>query len=706
MLYQLVVDSPSFKKVIRIQNSCYSIGRHPSNNIVIPSPQVSRRHATLIKKINPNLDISFHIIDGDLEGHRSRNGVWVNGESYLERELNHGDVIALAEDIQIFYQVILNPTFPGEEVGATRSESFRDRQSSRVSVPELSVHFPQEQWDITLIHQSDVLDNLSHDQLTKLAACIEYSPYPMVEIDYFGNLTYVNAAAQEKFPTLAEDKFAHPLLHEIVPDLENSPDYYLRTREVAIGDKFYEQHIHYPAESQFIRSYIFDITERKTIEKSLNYQAFYDPLTDLPNRFLFTQEFSKVLSTKTVTDTPLGLVLLGFRELQSLNDLLGHSIADDVLKIITERLSAHVRVEDLLCRWRGDTFILLINSCKNKQEIEIFVQRLLLILKRPFFIANNPLYLNGYAGIACYPENGDNVETLLNRVGVALNEVKSIGSRQYCFFEDSLSSDHLERIQLEHALHQALERDEFLLYYQPIVNVKSGSLSGVEALIRWHHPQQGLMPPGSFIGMLETTGLIIPVGEWILRTAFQHFRQWQQYVDDDFRIAINLSPQQFQAPDLLSTIFRILEENSLPAKRLEVEITENIVMQNVMATQNLLSALKAYGVRLSMDDFGTGYSSLSYLKSFPFNSLKIDRSFTKDILATPKDSAIIQAMLLLGNSFDLNIVAEGIETEAQARRLVELGCSEMQGYWFSYPMAQADLTEFLRVGGFQRFILS
>lgn len=380
---------------------------------------------------------------------------------------------------------------------------------------------------------------------------------------------------------------------------------------------------------------------------------------------------------------------------------MGHSVADDVLKIITERLSAHVRVEDLLCRWRGDTFILLINSCQSKQEIEIFVQRLLLILKRPFFIANNPLYLNGYAGIACYPENGNNVETLLNRVGVALNEVKDIGSRQYCFFEESLSSNHLERIQLEHALQKALERNEFLLYYQPIVNVKYGSLSGVEALICWQHPERGLIAPGSFIGLLETTGLIIPVGEWILRTAFQHFKQWQSHVDDNFRIAINLSPQQFQAPDLLPTIFRILEENSLPPRRLEVEITENIVMQNVIATQNSLNALKAHEVRLSMDDFGTGYSSLSYLKIFPFNTLKIDRSFTKDILETPKDSAIIQAMLLLGNSFDLDIVAEGIETEAQARRLVQLGCAEMQGYWFSRPMSESDLTKFLLAGGFQ-----
>lgn len=241
----------------------------------------------------------------------------------MERELNHGDVIALAEDIQIFYQAIVNPTLPDEDPSAPRSGSLRDRHLSRISVPELSAHFPQEQWDITLIHLDNALENLTHEQLTKLTACIEYSPYPMVEIDYFGNLTYVNVTAQEKIPTLADEKFSHPLLSKIVPDQKDAQDYYMHTREVAIGDKFYEQHIHYPAESQFIRSYIFDITERKVIEKSLNYQAFYDPLTDLPNQFLFKQEFSKVLSNKTVTDNPLGLVLLGFREIQSLNDLHG-----------------------------------------------------------------------------------------------------------------------------------------------------------------------------------------------------------------------------------------------------------------------------------------------------------------------------------------------------------------------------------------------
>ncbi len=693
MPYQLVIDSPSFKKVIQLQNSCYTIGRHPSNIIVIPSSQVSRHHATLIKKINPNLEMTFRIVDGDLNGHRSRNGVWINGERHLEYELTHGDVIALATNIKILYQVILSEK---------EEEEFNPGDRNKTTLG-LTPYLPQEQWDLTLVPQEQALTSLDVDQLTKLAACIEYSPYPMLEIDYSGNLTYSNMVARKKFPTLDRDELAHPLLQDIIPDPKSSQGYYLLTREVIIGDKFYEQHIHYLAESKFIRTYIFDITERKIIERSLNYQAFYDPLTDLPNRFLFKQELNKALSFAIPQTSTLGLVLLGFQELQSLNDVLGHSVADEVLKAITERLTSHVRIEDLLCRWRGDTFIMLIRSCRNVHEIEIFVQRLLLALKRPYFIANHPIYLQGYAGIALYPEDADNAEELINRVGMALNQVKDVGNRQYCFFEQTMSSGHLERIHLEHALHQAIDREEFELNYQPLINVQKGQLCGVEALLRWHHPQKGLISPGEFIHVLETTGLIIPVGEWVMRKACTDFKDWESIVSDDFRIAINLSPQQFQAPDLLPTLLRILEEHQVSPERLEVEITENLVMQNVLGTQNLLDALQSNGIRLSMDDFGTGYSSLSYLKSFPFNTLKIDRSFTKDIIEKPEESAIIQAILLLGQGFKLNIVAEGVETEAQARRLVELGCHEMQGHWFSRPLSHAQITEFLQQNMSQYF---
>ena len=397
--------------------------------------------------------------------------------------------------------------------------------------------------------------------------------------------------------------------------------------------------------------------------------------------------------------------MIGFRELQSLNDVLGHSIADDVLKAITERLSAHTRVEDFLCRWRGNSFLILTRTCQDVESIEIFLKRLLLVLKRPYFVGHNPIYLQGFAGALLYPQDGDNMELLLNRVGIAYTEIKDSASRSLCFYDNTLSSDHLERIQLEHELHQALEKKQFELRYQPLISVAEGRIAGVEALLRWRHPKKGLMAPGAFIGILETTGLIIPVGEWIIRTACQHFQQWQDLVDNTFRISINLSPRQFQAPDLLASIVRILEDCQVPTHRLELEITENIAMQNVTATQSLLDAIKAKGICLSMDDFGTGYSSLAYLKTFPFDTLKIDRAFTQNIVNRQEKCAIIQAMILLGQGFDLRIIAEGIQTPEQARRLFELGCQEMQGYWFSRPLAPEQITEFLTENNSQQFAL-
>ncbi|BFM38621.1 EAL domain-containing protein [Synechocystis sp. LKSZ1] len=695
MLHRLVIDSPSFKQVIRLQNACYSIGRHPSNTIVIPSPQISRKQATLLKKIGAMGETSFHIIDGDLEGNRSRNGLWINGESYLEYELQHGDVIALTEEIKLFYQVLV--TLPDEDTSPSQPQRyFLDTE------PEGALRLPQEQWEVTFAKVND-LGDLPQETLKKLASIIEYSPYPMVETDYFGEITYANNAALQRFETLYDLKTEHPILKHLLPQATETKDYSIQVREIKIKDKFYEQHIHYLPESQFIRSYIFDITERKVVEQSLNYQAFYDPLTDLPNRFLFKQELGAAIRKREKERDFLAVIFLGFRDFQSLNDTLGHTIADEVLCFVTERLGAYIRVGDLLCRWQGDEFALLLTSCPDRGEVETVVERILGALKRPFLIANNPLYLQGHIGIACYPQDGDNAEALLMNANAALNDVKSLSGRRYAFYEASMTSHQFTRIQLEHALHQALEREEFLLYYQPQINVRTGQVSGVEALLRWQHPEQGLVSPAKFIPVLEESGLIIPLGEWVIRKACQHYLQWQCHLDPNFRISINLSPRQFQEPDLLPMVLRVLEEVNLDPQYLELEVTESVVMHNVAAAKITLDAFRAAGIHLSMDDFGTGYSSLAYLKSFPFNTLKIDQAFVRDLLHTPEDTAIIQAMLTLGQGFQLKIVAEGVESEAQARLLYQLGCEEMQGYWFSHVLSLAEMTDFLQAGPVARY---
>jgi len=683
----LIIDSPSFKRVIHLRNSYYSIGRHPRNSIVIPSPQISRHHATLIKKINTNLEISFHIIDGDLEGNRSRNGIWVNGESYLEYELKHGDLIGLSTDIKGYYQAASLETNVDELESLTSTPL-------KIPRPESFSYTPQEQWARTMLPKEN-FQNCSEDTLKKLASIIEYSPYPIIELDYFGQITYLNLAAHDKFETLVQERLQHPLLKDILNIADRNENYIIH-REVQFQEKFFDQHIHYLADSHFIRIYIFDITERKVIEQSLNYQAFYDPLTELPNRFLFKQELSRQITRSQTTDHFLAIMFLDLRDFQSLNDTFGYTIADEVLCLATERLKVHIRPGDLLCRWRGDEFAILLTTCNNAQEVKTIAQRLLDVLKRPFLINNSPLYFKGNIGIALYPEHGENTETLLMNANAALNDDQDLVNPNFRFYHSLITSRQFSRLRLEQELHRAIDNGEFSLHYQPQINIRTGAIAGMEALLRWDNPAQGLVPPHQFMSILETSGLIIPIGEQILRMACEQQRAWQGMGLNPCRLSVNLSARQFQEPDLLPSVLRVLEEIKIDPSSLELEITETAVMQNVIATRHILEQLQQAGIYLALDDFGTGYSSLAYLKMFPFNTLKIDRAFIKDLPHSVDDIAIIETILTLGRGFHLKIVAEGVETKEQATLLQSLGCEEMQGYWFSKPLSAEKMTQFLQ----------
>ena len=432
------------------------------------------------------------------------------------------------------------------------------------------------------------------------------------------------------------------------------------------------------------------------IEQSLNYQAFYDPLTELPNRFLFKQELSRQITRSQTTDHFLAIMFLGLRDFQSLNDTFGYTIADEVLCLATERLKVHMRQGDLLCRWRGDEFAILLTTCNNSQEVKAIAQRLLDVLKRPFLINNSPLYFKGNIGIALYPEHGENTETLLMNANAALNDDQDLVNPNFRFYHSLITSRQSSRLRLEQELHRAIDNGEFSLYYQPQINIRTGKIAGMEALLRWDNPAQGLVPPNQFMNILETSGLIIPIGEQILRIACEQQRAWQGMGLNPCRLSVNLSARQFQEPDLLPSVLRVLEEIKIDPSSLELEITETAVMQNVIATRHILEQLQQAGIYLALDDFGTGYSSLAYLKMFPFNTLKIDRAFIKDLPHSVDDIAIIETILTLGRGFHLKIVAEGVETKEQATLLQSLGCEEMQGYWFSKPLSAEKMTQFLQ----------
>ena len=375
------------------------------------------------------------------------------------------------------------------------------------------------------------------------------------------------------------------------------------------------------------------------------------------------------------------------------NDNLGHTMGDRLLQVFAERLSSCLREGDTVSRWGGDEFTVLLPQISGIEDAAKISQRILDNLKQPFKLEEHELHINSSIGIAIYPQDGEDPETLLRNADAALYRAKEQGRNQYRFYIPSMNASGLLR--LENLLHQALKREEFLLYYQPQVNINTGKISGLEALVRWHHPDLGLVCPEKFISLAEETGLIVPLGEWVLQTACAQNQAWLSAGLPPLRMAVNLSPRQFQQKNLVAMVRRILKETGLDPRWLELEITETTIMQNLEYARKALGDFQQMGIHISMDDFGTGYSSLGYLKKLPFHTLKIDQSFVRELKDNPQDLAIISAVIALGQGFNLKVVAEGVETRQQLDLLQSLQCEQMQGYWFCPPLTAAGIAKFL-----------
>lgn len=686
MLHRLVINSPNFKKTIDLQEESYSIGRHSSNSIIIPSIKISRIHATLFKKMDwESQQESFYIVDGYFGESRSRNGICINGKRVREYELKHGDVINFCDDITASYYIISYPA------------KYSDKLENQAEEPDKQTinRLPlNEQWKSTQIGTMFVPPQEETSDLAKLASLVELNPNPIVEISYDGQITYLNSAAKQRFRDLTEQNLEHPLFQGLF-DNNHHRNGNLLVREIQIGTDTFEQHIHYIVDSQLIRNYIFDITERKLAEEILHYQAYYDTLTDLPNRTLFNEKLAISLANAHFKQHLMAVMFLDLDGFKNVNDTLGHSMGDELLKGFAERIRHKLRRDDMLSRWGGDEFTILIPRIENVEEAKILAERIIYSLKEPFNIAGQILYIKTSIGIAVYPRDGVDGETLVKNADAALYCMKSLGKNHYQFYSPLIASETSERFQMENLLHEALEKKQFLLYYQPQINVRTGEVCGMEALLRLNHPEKGLISPAKFIPIAEESGLIISIGEWVLRTACQQSQIWQQSGLPATRIAVNLSAQQFQQPNFVRIIKQVLRDTKLQPQLLELEITETTIMQNVGFARQLIRHLRDMGINISMDDFGTGYSSLGYLKQIPFNTIKIDQSFVRDLQDHPEDVAIISAVLAIGKGFNLRVIAEGVETDQQMRLLQQLQCEEMQGYKFSKPLNIRDATEFL-----------
>lgn len=431
--------------------------------------------------------------------------------------------------------------------------------------------------------------------------------------------------------------------------------------------------------------------EGKEAEKRIIEMATHDALTGLPNRYLLRDRIEQVLVHDTRLQRQMAVLFIDLDHFKTINDSLGHEIGDLLLKAVADRLKSCVRNEDTVARQGGDEFIVVLNSIAESLDAAKVAQKILDSLAQPFHIHDNELHIDGSIGIAVFPDDGVNAETLLKNGDVAMYHAKKNGRNNYQFFTDELNKSAYERHILGLDLRYALDRNELLLYYQPVMDMPSHNLYGVEALLRWRHPEQKLITPDKFINLAEETGLIIPIGEWVIRTVCMQIKAWQ---DQGFyvpRVAINLSARQFRDKDLINNISRILSETGVKAKHIALEITESMLIDNIEKVVETLNRLDAMGLHISIDDFGTGYSSLSYLKQFPIHTLKIDRSFVRDLVSDKNDRTIVAAIIAMAHSLEMEVIAEGIEMEEQLNFLVTQKCNHYQGYYFSKPVTVSEI---------------
>jgi len=436
-------------------------------------------------------------------------------------------------------------------------------------------------------------------------------------------------------------------------------------------------------------------------DSQIDHVVHYDTLTKLPNRLLFLDRLDQELIRAQRDNSMMALLTADLDRFKQINDSFGHPVGDQLLQAVAGRLASQIRACDTVARVAGDEFCIALTGVKTTHAAGEVAQKLLdSFARNPITIGDSEIFITLSIGISIYPVDGVNTTTLLKNADAALHQAKAEGRNNFQYYEAQMNASAWQRLKLETELRRALEREEFLLYYQPKVDMENGKIVGMEALLRWQSPERGLVAPGEIIPLLEETGLILPVGEWVLRAACKQARAWQTAGLPGVRIAVNLSTQQFRQPDFANLVLGILKENGLdPALgTIELELTESLLMSNAAGAVETLVKMREAGIQFSIDDFGTGYSSLSYLKRFPISSLKIDQSFVRDLSVNKEDEAIVAAIIALGHSLGLNVIAEGVETTAQLDRLRNKGCNEMQGYLFSRPVPAAEMTQLLRSG--------
>jgi len=441
-----------------------------------------------------------------------------------------------------------------------------------------------------------------------------------------------------------------------------------------------------------------DVTERTYAEEQIKHLAYHDALTNLPNRLLFKDRLTVALSHAQREGARLAVLFLDLDRFKVINDSLGHNIGDQLLQAVAARVQACVRESDTVARLGGDEFTVLLPRLQRSEDAVPVAAKITEAVRYPFHIEGREFFMTTSIGISLFPEDGTDAETLIKNADTAMYQAKEVGRDNYQLFNALVNAKALQRIALEHGLRKALSNNEMAVHYQPIFDLRSGRITGMEALLRWTHPEMGKIPPASFIPLAEATGVMIPIGTWALREACRQAKEWHAAGHDDLSLAVNLSVTQLQQTDLVDRVRAILDETGFPAQLLELEITESSAMQSPELSIRTLFELKKLGLRISVDDFGTGHSSLSYLKRFPIDTLKIDQSFVRDITSDPDTAAIVTAIIAMAHSLRLKVIAEGVEFSEQANFLTSHGCDQLQGYLVTPPIPADEFLAFIRQG--------
>jgi diguanylate cyclase (GGDEF)-like protein/PAS domain S-box-containing protein len=441
-----------------------------------------------------------------------------------------------------------------------------------------------------------------------------------------------------------------------------------------------------------------DISERKQAEELIKYQLYHDLLTNLPNRSLFRDRLNMAMAQSKRSGKKLAIMYLDMDRFKIINDSLGHYVGDELLKMVGQRLRSELRQADTLARVGGDEFNLLVPEIKDIQDARNLAEKILRLTTTPFMIQNQEIFISFSIGISIYPSDGDTKDALIKNADIAMYKVKNTGKNGYAFFSEKMKAHFSQSLDIENGLRKALSANELCLYYQPQIDINSGCIGGVEALVRWKHPDKGTIQPNEFISVAEESGLIIPLGEWVLQRACMDIKRWMVQEDISLNLSVNISMQQLEMDQFVTEAFTIIKRHQLPKDTLELEITEHAIMQDMEKAIDTLSRLSQKGIRIAIDDFGTGYSSLGYLQNLPINTLKIDRSFVHAI-KTSDENSIINAIITMAKGLNLNLIAEGVENQIQIDHLSQAGCHLAQGYYYSHPVPEEELLRFIKLNG-------